>query len=249
MKNLFNNRLFINLLHPFDKKKRRELRRNLSNDKKIEKLENFHKYAPLVLKQLSEAIQSYHKPVKIWLAFGTLLGAYREKNFIAHDMDIDLGIEEDDMTEDFIQHLNKKCFFIYRNFTIYSDQDYLNGFKSEYTFSCKENILIDIFVFKNSNGKKESFAFDREEGLNQRETLKKYNGKLRTIKVIFTDFDLVDIDFLGLKFSAPLNTQLHLSEVYGEDFMTPKVYDFGDRPKDHEHLLDNKTLGLLTYYK
>lgn len=65
MKNLFNNRLFINLLHPFDKKKRRELRRNLSNDKKIEILENFQKYAPSVLKQLSEAIQSYHKPVKI----------------------------------------------------------------------------------------------------------------------------------------------------------------------------------------
>ncbi len=41
----------------------------------------------------------------------------------------------------------------------------------------------------------------------------------------------------------PDNTPNHLAEIYGEDFMIPKVYSYGDRIKDFEILLDNQTLG------
>lgn len=52
-----------------------------------------------------EAISSYSEDIKVWIEFGTLLGAYWDGTFIAHDCDIDLGIYEEDISEDLIRHI------------------------------------------------------------------------------------------------------------------------------------------------
>ena len=46
------------------------------------------------LKDVSKILKGHD--IKYWLEAGTCLGAYREKDFIAHDTDIDIGINADD---------------------------------------------------------------------------------------------------------------------------------------------------------
>lgn len=47
-----------------------------------------------MLRRVSQVLERHG--VRYWLEFGTLLGAYRERNIIRHDVDIDLGISADD---------------------------------------------------------------------------------------------------------------------------------------------------------
>ena len=56
-------------------------------------------YGEKILITLNEICSSCDK--SIWLEFGTLLGAYREHNFIRHDYDMDLGMYFDEYDDDF----------------------------------------------------------------------------------------------------------------------------------------------------
>ena len=65
------------------------------SDKK--KQHYFKKYGLEALIQADQAFRSVNS--FIFLDFGTLLGAYRDKNFIAHDCDIDVGYLHDTAPE------------------------------------------------------------------------------------------------------------------------------------------------------
>lgn len=187
-----------------------------------------------VFRQLSLAIDSYPKPLRIWLEFGTLLGAYRDKKVISYDPDVDLGIDEEDFSLDVLDHFEKFGFKRKIMIKINSDDKSLDGFDAYYKLMYKDIVTIDFFLYKTINGKKECFTFD-------------YEGKnfeiLRTSKIILNNFSLIKMSFLGQEFLVPDNVEEHLIEIYGEDFMTPKKYSYDDRPKDYEILLDRNTLG------
>lgn len=241
--NPYNYNFFISLFHPFNRKKRIELRNKKNGKKQEEFLTNFHNEAPKALEIFSQAIQNYSKPVRIWLEFGTLLGAYRDQKIISHDTDIDFGIDENDAIPDFFSHLSSYGFSIEKKFIIHSNDKNINGFIAEYTLKYGKYTSIDLFVFKQENGKSICFSFDREEGLSYRMTQKKYNNKLRTIKIVLPYIELKETLFLNSGFNIPFNTEKHLSEIYGKDFMTPIKYSYDNRIKDYEIILDNQTLG------
>ncbi|MBN6081960.1 phosphodiesterase [Aggregatibacter actinomycetemcomitans] len=233
MKKLFNSTFFISICHPFNSQKRKEIRNEIRENEK--KLENrlFLSNAPEALKILSEAISKYTKPIKIWLEFGTLLGYYRESNILQHDTDIDFGIEENNLIEDFIQHLEKSGFKLLRKFVINSNLSYLNNFTAEYTIQYKENVSIDFFIFKNIKNKKICYCFD-ENNKNS------YNVSY----IEFDNFELEKTTFLNQEFYRPNNIQKHLTSYYGDDFMIPKSYSYENRPKDREIQLDQNTIGI-----
>lgn len=235
--NLFNIKYYSYLVHPFNKKKREALTKRILH-------ERFKRLAPDALRDISKVLSSYKQNVKVWLAFGTLLGAYREKKIIDYDYDLDFGIMDFDMTEDFIQSMKANGFIPYKYFSIKSDDDLLNNFISEYTFIYKGFVLIDFFVCKEVNNQISAFLFDAEEGLTWNETLKKYNNGLRTVKRSFSKFNYKNISFYGSEFLIPEDTELYLREAYGRDFMTPKQYSYSERPKTNECILDASTVGI-----
>lgn len=233
MKNFFNSTFFISICHPFNPQKRKEIRNKIRENKKILESKRFLHYAPEALKVLSKAISEYKKPIKIWLEFGTLLGYYRENNILKNDTDIDFGIEENNLIEDFIQYLEKRGFKLLRKFIINSNISYLNNFTAEYTIQYKDSVSIDFFIFKSIKNKKTCYCFDENN-----------KSSYNVSYIEYDNFELEKTIFLNQEFYRPNNIQKHLSSYYGDDFMIPKSYSYEDRPKDREIPLDQNTVGI-----
>ncbi len=245
---MFSIKLMSALKHPLSSANRKRYRCKMS-------AKLFHQFAPEALKKLSSAIQLYNQehqdnPVSIWLSFGTLLGAYRENGIIAHDLDIDFGIDENSFSIDFLQFVARydDNFRLIKTFQIHSNNADLDNFISEATLRYKDCVNIDFFIFKTLNGKKFSHCFEIEQGLTYKEHQQKYGQYLRVCQYKFNDFSLKEVEFMGTKFNIPSNTTEHLTEMYGKDFMIPKKYNYDDRPRDFETLLDENTLASVYYY-
>jgi lipopolysaccharide cholinephosphotransferase len=66
----------------------------------------------MILESVGRIFQQHG--LRYWLAFGTLLGAVREKKFIPWDEDIDLGIFEEDLPKllAIVHYISGEGFFI-----------------------------------------------------------------------------------------------------------------------------------------
>lgn len=101
---------------------------------------NFHKNGLEVIRHLSNTCHQHN--VMYWLDFGTLLGAIREKGFIAHDNDIDIGVKFEDR-EKFQQAITSAGFKLTREFLI-KDGEHLIGIEQTYHY---KGVLVDIFYY------------------------------------------------------------------------------------------------------
>lgn len=133
------------------------------------------------------------KNINYFLLFGTLLGAYRENNFIKHDKDIDIGvfIESKEDLESLILDGS------------FSEKG-IQFFKDRFYSLCKGNVYMDIYPF----------TMDRDE---YRSLLGwEYNFRLNP-----KYFPTQEIEFLGEKFSTVSNIEDYLVEKYGKDWRIP----------------------------
>jgi len=76
--------------------------------------------------------------IPFFLNYGTLLGAYRDKDFIANDRDIDIGILNYFNREKILDALKAEGFYEREG------QDHSN-------ICIKRNVIIDIYIFKERN--------------------------------------------------------------------------------------------------
>jgi hypothetical protein len=152
---------------------------------------------------------------RAFLVSGTLLGCVREGRILAHDYDIDLGV---DVADEFLPDL-LKALRSHPDFQLISRQDIDNKLAAVndwarahagrpwlLKFRYKEAIPVDLFIHVEHGGQV-------------------FHGSKRNLWVN-SSFGLAPRSFYGLEFLAPDNPDAYLTENYG-DWRTPKSkFDF-----------------------
>ena len=175
----------------------------------------FHKYGLEALKLFDKCMnENGHK---YSLAFGTLLGAIREHDFIPHDNDIDLAMWIDDYTPKLIDDLGR---YGIKHKYAYTIEDGKIG--KEDTFIYK-GVQLDIFYFyKDAEGQVYCNDFiTHSDSTCKKDAIRKHGGLLPRKLYLPLGDDLQTVDFKGLKLSIPSNYHELLSFRYGENYMTP----------------------------
>lgn len=155
----------------------------------------------------------------LWLDFGTLLGFYRENDFINHDLDMDFGIIINDY-DDFLEkekYLIKKGFsrtkeFYYKNRLVELSYSY-KGLNVDFIVYCRKADVIEsdtIFFMTNALGKPTRYEV--------------YNYSLP-----FSELE--EHNFKAVEIKVPNNAREYLSKLYGEDFEVPNTnYNWKENP-------------------
>ena len=167
-----------------------------------------HKYGMEALQAFKDVCDECSK--NYWLEFGTLLGAFREKSFIRHDIDIDTSMLASDYTEDFEQKLISKG-FVKDHFFYLLNVKTNEKAASEHAFLFK-GIPFDIFLRFREGDFFKQYSFNVGEKC----------AISLTKEYTFDATDASSKVFInGLELKASPNPREHLSTYYGENFMTP----------------------------
>ena len=222
MKKLLKKTLFYKLYRKHINKRRQEL----------QKKENmaFINEAETVLKHFSDALMS--NGILFWLDYGTLLGYYREHDFIKHDFDLDTGawFTDHDKIKAALENNGFKRIRYY----------YLknrNGLEECYRFK-DYFTTIDVFYYFNDNDKSYCFSFAPMVSMSKKRHLNKEQpSKVR--KWTFNRINPIAAEFKGVKVYVPENTGDYLKSTYGDTFMTPiPNYPLNRRPNMTEYTYD-----------
>lgn len=155
------------------------------------------KFALPVLKEAYQLLLSID--VKSWLTDGTLLGFYREGDFIGHDGDVDLAINAKNWKETILPLMESNGFEVIRIEGVVG-----NGL--EYSFK-KNGISIDFFFFYEEDGKFWHSAWLK--GIQ--------------LKFAYPKFNTKQITFLDETFDVPENEETYLKIKYGSGWNVPQT--------------------------
>lgn len=178
-------------------------------------LDNFHKNGFETLVRFDKCLTE--KGINYSLAFGSLLGAIREHDFIPHDDDIDVTMWIDDYTPDLINILQSAGFKHKYSFSVDNDK-----YAKEDTFEYK-GVLLDIFyIYGSSSTDSYCCYFVIQPGCATRTLSVKKFGGLATRKIyLATNKDIIRVPFRGIEVPVPSNYDMVLKRVFGDNYMTP----------------------------
>jgi len=222
-----NNTVFRALLGPMHRK-----------ILKIQRNKIFKSTALEALNKLHNVLEG--QDIEYWLEFGTLLGAVREKGFIAHDLDIDIGLFMTADNEKVSELLSQSGFVKYRTISI-DDGKY--GLEETYTY---KGLSIDFFYFTRRDDKMFCHVFSNEYGKSWDKTIEDRGG-LIVYEHTFPYDGFEESMFLGKKVLIPKNVHKHLVAQYGETYM---VKDKKWNPYDmapNKEILEDK-IGVVKSY-
>ena len=159
------------------------------------------------------------KDYNIWLDFGTLLGYYRENDFISHDLDMDFGVQVSSFEE--FEVVEK---YLINNGFNRTKEFYFNKNLVELSYSYK-GLNVDFIIYNKENDRVSSdtiFFMTNALGNPTRYEVYHYEIPFSGLKGCY---------FKGMKVKVPDNTQEYLRTLYGEDFETPNTnYNWKENP-------------------
>ncbi|MCQ2133631.1 MAG: LicD family protein [Bacteroidales bacterium] len=148
--------------------------------------------------------------VDCFLEFGTLLGMYRDKDFIKSDDDIDFGAWLKDapvITRTMLAH----------GYTLRREYHLIGGLGMEQTFRNKDGMNIDFFYYEPEGDHLAAYGFRKYQHYRHHKA-----SFFKVSKYIFKTFTVAEASFKGVRVKVPANTEEHIMEVYGPGY---KVYD------------------------
>lgn len=143
-----------------------------------------------------------------YVVSGTFLGLHREGGFLAHDYDIDLGINAEDIDWDkLVATLSSSTLLIIKKIDYYVDvytdqnsQRHIRKVPSIIKLIHENGMQVDLFIHYTENGRCWHGS-----------SIHRWDN---------TPFDLVERDLAGVNVYTPANADLYLTENYG-DWRTP----------------------------
>jgi len=168
--------------------------------------------------------------IQSFLCCGTLLGSVREKNFISHDDDVDLGILADNFNYDNDINTLKKLLNILGFKYVITYGKINDGFELKFS---RYGINVDLFFFDKVKFKRNIINL-KEGGNFVFEDSRKFNcinfkDRLHPFIYDFPDYvveTLTEINFLGHNFLIPKYYDEFLSLLYGNWTVVHK-YEYG----------------------
>jgi hypothetical protein len=153
--------------------------------------------------------------VRAWLTDGTLLGYHRERDFIGHDQDVDLGCAiaaYDDRIIERFAGAGLECTNVFGR----------RDCGLELSFR-KDGVSLDLFFFYEEGARRWHGAWRRtRDGRRKRRNL---------IKYYYDAFGLAEVEFKGERFLAPEDVERYVVTKYGEGWRTPvKGWDWAFGP-------------------
>ena len=187
---------------------------NIELDSKRSNLlkENFEKILNVVY---SSDLKDYN----IWLDFGTLLGYYRENDFISHDLDMDFGVQVSSFEE--FEVIEK---YLINNGFNRTKEFYFNKNLVELSYSYK-GLNVDFIIYNKENDRVSSDTiFFMTNALGKPTRYEVYNYSLP-----FSELE--EHNFKAVEIKVPNNAREYLSKLYGEDFEVPNTnYNWKENP-------------------
>lgn len=162
---------------------------------------------------------------RLFLAFGSLLGAYREKGFIPFDCDLDTGMLASEHSEAFVDAMRRhglsllRQYYVKQSGRICEDKYDYHGVHLDVHYFypvADDSICCELCLPHESKPWREANASDG------------FPAIVRTVPS--TGFSKQD--FLGIRVYMPNDTESWLKTLYGEHFMTPDPHwTMGDHKK------------------
>lgn len=169
--------------------------------------EHFRKSSDSVFNLIYDTLNEAN--VEFWPEFGTLLGIYRENDFLKHDLDFDFGTFEEN--HDLIHSLLTNVGFVLKHKYEGVNHPEIKEVSYEYN-----GVGVDFFYFLRGVEKDVCHTFILSDA--------KMNRSDSTFKVkvfAFNKIILTDYSFKGRTIQVPNDTREHLIVSYGPSFMTP----------------------------